>query len=744
MFHGEGEGSTYFRSESPTKQELERWSPKVQVFDLATGRRSAQWIEPVNGVSRGEIYTAGAMDLSRDGRRVAVTSGFFPGHLPRIIDLDRGDVLELHGHEGAVVAVAFGPDSRRVATASADRTTRIWDARNGHELKRLGGHAGKVVFVAFSPDGQRLLTLAAISSSEMPRFPLPPEVVDGRLWDVETGAELTPLRWPKGNDGSDQIGCPRLARFSLSSNEVYTVGLTQGLILGTEPMHPAVWDATRGKLLRSLRREERTRPQAGDVAVSADGRKIAIGYSDGEVRVLDPASGSLIRALHGHTGWVKAVAFTPDGRRLVSTAQDGTARVWDVRTDHQAEFQRGRWAGVVSMAFSPDGRRVALERNAEDKSSAGATPSGDIRNGFHTRSDHVIEVRDVADGRVVVTTPICNHEGERPPRFSPDGRIILAGADARALGENPFPGAVNHLFDTESGRLLRTLGTPKPHVLCLAACFSPDGQTVATVTTRDGLTFGDLNLYETSTGNERLHIAMDAGPRWVRHLVDIRFSPDGTRLLTVSGSPSVFLWDARDGRRVAEFKDAERGIERVDRAIFSPDSRHILMTLVFGRIVIRDVPSGREVLVLSGHGGPVNSVEFSPDGTRFLTASTDGTARIWNTADGRELTRITGLENQSGKATFSPDARVVLIFGQGMSARLWDGRTGRPICTLARHDLGFHSAAFSPDGGLVALSFIGEPHLTRAWPVNFLATARAQCPRELTPAERARFELPAP
>jgi WD40 repeat protein len=544
-----------------------------------------------------------------------------------------------------------------------------------------------------------------------------------------------------------------VARFSPSGREIYTAGTGAGLYSGTDPMNPAVWDAANGKFLRSFRREERTQPLARDLAVSADGRRIAIGYSDGEVRVLDPSSGALVRTLRGHTRELTAVAFTPDGRKLVSTSQDGTARVWDVCTDDQSQFLRGRWAGVVFVTFSPDGRRIALARDAGDRTGAGVTPSGVIPSGFGSEPDRVIEVRDVADGRVLATTPsyssytsLGEHssQGERPPRFSPDGRIILAGAAARADGKDPFAGEVNHLFDAESGRLLRTLGTPKPQMDCLAGCFSPDGRTVATVTTREVAAFGDLTLYETSTGRERLRIAIDAGLPWHSDLVDVRFSPDGTKLLTVSGSPSAFLWDARDGRRLAEFKGADRGIECVDRAIFSPDGRRVLITLLFGRIVIWDIPSGRQVLALPRDGGGVNSVEFSPDGTRFLTALVDGTVRIRNTADGRELSRIAGLENQWGKAIFSPDMRLILTFGQELSARLWDSTTGRPVCTLARHDLGFHSAGFSPDGRLLVLSFFGRPYLTRAWPVDFLSAARARCPRELTPAERAGFELPAP
>ncbi len=67
-------------------------APTVRVWDASTGRRLAEWSEAVAGDTVFRLNPAGATDLSRDGRRLVVTSGGFPGHPPRIIDLDRGMV----------------------------------------------------------------------------------------------------------------------------------------------------------------------------------------------------------------------------------------------------------------------------------------------------------------------------------------------------------------------------------------------------------------------------------------------------------------------------------------------------------------------------------------------------------------------------------------------------------------------------------------------------------------------------
>src|SRR3954469_20012450 len=67
-------------------------------------------------------------------------------------------VHTLTGHSANVVSVAFSPDGRRLATASYDRTTKLWDVQTGQDVFTLLGHTAGLACLAFSPDGNQIVT----------------------------------------------------------------------------------------------------------------------------------------------------------------------------------------------------------------------------------------------------------------------------------------------------------------------------------------------------------------------------------------------------------------------------------------------------------------------------------------------------------------------------------------------------------------------------------------------------------
>ena len=86
---------------------------------------------------------------------------------------------KLEGHTDQVNAVAFSPDSLLLASASNDRTVRLWNPSTGQEVQKLEGHTDSVWAVIFSSDG----SLLASASSDR----------TVRLWNPSTGQEVQKL-----------------------------------------------------------------------------------------------------------------------------------------------------------------------------------------------------------------------------------------------------------------------------------------------------------------------------------------------------------------------------------------------------------------------------------------------------------------------------------------------------------------------------------------------------------------------
>jgi len=115
-----------------------------------------------------------AVAWSPDGKRVATASG---DRTARVWNAVSGQaVTPPLAHEGWVTAVAWSPDGKRVATASEDKTARVWDAVSGQAVTPPLAHEGWVKAVAWSPDGKRVATASEDDTA--------------RVWDVSWDAGM--------------------------------------------------------------------------------------------------------------------------------------------------------------------------------------------------------------------------------------------------------------------------------------------------------------------------------------------------------------------------------------------------------------------------------------------------------------------------------------------------------------------------------------------------------------------------
>ncbi|MEU9323094.1 helix-turn-helix domain-containing protein [Streptomyces canus] len=571
---------------------------KVRIWSLPEGRLRHTF----TGYDSGEVAA-----FSPDGGTLAVAFARGADGMIGVLDPASGRKLRtITVPGGSVRGIAFSPDSRAVAAASATTTVRVWDVATGRKRRGFTGHS-YLEAVAFGRDGR---TVAAVG-------------LDGlvRVWDVATGRTRTV--------GGGRID-GRAVAFS-PDGRTYAVrvdGSVQLREAATGIVRHTFKDVPVGM---------------NELAFAPDGRTIAIPSLDDTVRLWDTASGAARATVTaGHHGrGVMKVALGADGRSLVTSSNgDPDIRVHRLPADlPQTTLPGSADTSIDDMVFSQDGHAVATVRQGPpgigavqlwdagtgdreaslpldtDSAPGGKQPSVPVRHlaavGFdptgrvlaaRSVKKGVIEVRDVATGRLrlsraldAVDTAVFNPEGTR-----------LAVVD--------WQGTV-HLWNLTTGAL-HTAAQPGHGGPVRRVAFTPDGRTLAVV---DIEADGDqVRLLDAATGRTQRTIKPSS-----QFLSAFAFSPDGGNLATVSGSRgSVTMWDARTGR----LQDSFRVEGELASLAFSPDARTLAASGARG-VQLWDLATSQNRLTLPTRSP--EAVAFSPDG-RTLAIGTDGSVGLWS------------------------------------------------------------------------------------------------------------------
>jgi len=464
------------------------------------------------------------------------------------------------------------------------------------------------------------------------------------------------------------------------------------------------------------------------VALDADGSRAVGAGQDGAVRLWNLPDGGTGRVLPGGSDRAERdVDFSPDGSRIMAVGDDRTVRFWNARTGAALPSVNGEGRELLAAAFSPDGRRFAAGgRDGVTRvwSIDGGPPVAVLR-GQRSR------VLDLGFGRTEDRVVSAGEDGtvwlwDAGRGQSWTNSNVTYGVDfsrdGRSLAAGSEDGTVR-VWDPATGALQASLHGPPSAV----AKFSPTEDTILVASSSPR-----ARLWPIATKSARTAVRLPGR----RTIATADFDATGRRIVYVDSDGRVVVRDLTSGREV-HLKGAP---EQVYAAVFSPDGRYVLAAQESDPIVWRVDRPERFLSQLKGHRGPVNEISIGRD-DRMLTAGSDGTVRMWDPA-GRQLAVMRGNEDELTTAIFTADGTQVLSSGQDGSLRLFDADTGAQLAVLqSRGEL--FDVAQSRDGTVATL---GTGEIVRAFGCDFCgsldrvrAIARSRSPRQLTRSEQQQF-----
>ncbi|KLO11071.1 WD40 repeat-like protein [Schizopora paradoxa] len=702
-----------------------RWDKSENLSDIILdANRFSTMFQDAIAESAPHIYLSALPFAPASSKMAQIYGPLVPGTLSlrsgRKQDWDHA-LLEISGHEGIVQCLAYFPNGDRIASGG-DNTVRIWDAYNAKAVSGMVfEHPDTVQNLHISPGGDRIVVFCEDGTLKVWN------VTDGRcIYATKVTCKyLTPVAFSQ--DGAlcafvsqDEIInvlevqdrgrltiCAQLLVDPPGMNEVYSLAFSvdkPDLLFGSVANMIITWDARDGEIVGEPYKSRKGIPVPGNesLAVSEDGKLLALGFCDGVVELWDLLRGELRGELERKRGKdVSSVSFSPNGKSTIiaTGSDDGSICYWDTATLAQIGGPyfglRFNGAGIGPVSFSPDGRRV------------------------------VSSVLDLI--RVWDATTSMHHivpDAYNAYAYNQDVGSIALDGEGRRCACGGVDGSVR-IWDITSGTMLAegndntsaNLADPYVAKEIRAMVFSPGGDSILSCSRE-----GKCREWCSRTGQIRREVLIEKPDEDsnIRRRSNVVMSSDGRYVAFQTQVDSVSLFDCVSGREVNQYvvyDDGDLNAKRdVPMAIaLNPQGDLIALGTSNGTIWIWRVETEMDkepTSIAVIRGNPERGlafITFSPHARQIASCFSDGSLGIWD-FENHSMIFFVHDDIVYDRVSFSPHGNTIAPASVNGMVRFWSGATGENIGQLlVHHKQSIRDISFSSDGVLLyTLSFFGS------------------------------------
>jgi WD40 repeat protein len=479
-----------------------------------------------------------------------------------------------------------------------------------------------------------------------------------------------------------------------------------------------LWEVASGNLIGRIEQPTDQSAWITALAFSADGRIVATGHDDGQVRFGDVAARTFLGAIQAHPDKplkkaVSAIAFSPTGALVATAGEDLTVRVWDADSHRLVAELKSHTDRVPGLAWHPDGS-LLISAGWDTSARVWRPPHADPVMLLNSHADQVTVVAYSPDGRYLACADSDNdihlwtdaesatrgpvlrgHNDEiRSLAFSPDGtRLASAGADR-----------VVHVWDVRDGKLLAGPNPKGRHAIAVIPgeplrLASSGGQRV--------------RVWDTSTGDE-------VAPTNLCAAFSVAASPDGKWLAVGGTDYYTQLWDVPAGVLAASLEATKPPVGYVT---FSADSKTLVHTSpADGLVWLWNCATGQPDLILleAADACTLEAIAVHPNGRWVAcggidymgTGERDGAVCLWDVPTKEKLYTI---DIGVAGLAFDPQGKYLAGAGLDDAVYVWDAETQDTVFVFGGHQQNINAIAFDPSGSYLLSG--GDDGTVRCWDV---------------------------